>query len=263
MDTIEKNLSNVFLAFQCTECGKDIVQEFVMSQFYKKNEADIDTIVEYIESHLSFDEIDNLCNGEEVTIVLPPLVCSNKECIKSGLKKRKTQLIESINVPPLYKNVLPIKSFAPGVLNTPGIFIIGKVGAGKTYMAVSMLKKLVLEGQKVKQTSYKFINVSTLFLQLQENMRSNIKEGKSILRKCMDVDFLVLDDLGTEKSSDWNVSQMYVLINERLEQQKFTIITSNLSSISDIETAFSERLSSRFSLYTAMEALGNDRRKNN
>jgi DNA replication protein DnaC len=39
---------------------------------------------------------------------------------------------------------------------------------------------------------------------------------------------LVLDDLGAEKSSEWTLSMLYHVINERYNQGRTTIITTNL-----------------------------------
>ena len=41
------------------------------------------------------------------------------------------------------------------------------------------------------------------------------------------VDLLHLDDLGTEKQTDWVLEQLYALINERYERQHSLIVTSN------------------------------------
>ena len=43
------------------------------------------------------------------------------------------------------------------------------------------------------------------------------------------VDLLHLEDLGTEKRTDWVLEQLYSLINERYEQQRSILVTTNLS----------------------------------
>jgi DNA replication protein DnaC len=50
----------------------------------------------------------------------------------------------------------------------------------------------------------------------------------SILQDVIRTDVLVLDDLGAEKSSDWTLSMLYHVINERYNERRTTIITSNL-----------------------------------
>jgi DNA replication protein DnaC len=50
----------------------------------------------------------------------------------------------------------------------------------------------------------------------------------SILQNVIQADVLVLDDLGAEKSSEWTLSMLYHVINERYNTQSTTIITTNL-----------------------------------
>ena len=42
------------------------------------------------------------------------------------------------------------------------------------------------------------------------------------------VDLLHIDDLGAEKRSDWVLEQLYALINERYEEQRSILVTTNL-----------------------------------
>jgi DNA replication protein DnaC len=262
MNDIRYSLQNLFLHFKCEECKEDTTQPFLKSNFYIQNEADIDSIEEYVEAHLSFDEIDLLCSGTDITIELPSLLCSNKQCKRNSLQKRKNMIINSINVPALYKDVSPIKSAIAEFAGKPGVFYIGKVGSGKTYSSIALLKKLIMDKGGPTKCTYKFINASTLFFMYQEEIDKHDRDENSILRQCMNVDFLVLDDLGTEKSSISKTSQLYMIINDRLENLKLTIVTSNFTNVDQIQSGFSERIASRFSLYKVREVLGNDRRKN-
>ena len=51
----------------------------------------------------------------------------------------------------------------------------------------------------------------------------------------VECDLLIIDDLGTEKASDYNFSNLFNTINERLLRRKSIIISSNLE-MPDIET---------------------------
>jgi DNA replication protein DnaC len=42
------------------------------------------------------------------------------------------------------------------------------------------------------------------------------------------VDLLHIDDVGAEKSSDWVLEQLYAIINERWQEERSIIITTNL-----------------------------------
>ena len=43
------------------------------------------------------------------------------------------------------------------------------------------------------------------------------------------VDLLHLEDVGAEKQTDWVLEQLYSLINERYEQQRSILVTTNLA----------------------------------
>jgi len=49
------------------------------------------------------------------------------------------------------------------------------------------------------------------------------------MQRCIDVDVLVLDDIGQEKPSEWVKERLYIIINERYQLGKKTILTSNVS----------------------------------
>ena len=42
------------------------------------------------------------------------------------------------------------------------------------------------------------------------------------------VDLLYIDDLGSERHTDWVVEQLYALVNERYETERSVLVTTNL-----------------------------------
>jgi len=48
-------------------------------------------------------------------------------------------------------------------------------------------------------------------------------------RRLTSVELLYIDDLGSERHTDWVVEQLYALVNERYENQRSMLITSNAS----------------------------------
>ena len=71
---------------------------------------------------------------------------------------------------------------------------------------------------------------------------------------------LVLDDLGTEKITEWAREKLLQLINYRMNYQLATIITSNLS-MSDISERLGERIHSRLkAMCEEIKIVGKDRR---
>src|SRR3712207_8982740 len=49
-----------------------------------------------------------------------------------------------------------------------------------------------------------------------------------LLDQLTSVDLLHLDDLGAENSSDWVLEQLYSIVNQRYEDEKSLVITTNL-----------------------------------
>ena len=71
-------------------------------------------------------------------------------------------------------------------------------------------------------------------------------------------DLLIIDDLGTEMSNRFTVSQLFVCLNERILRQKSTLISTNLA-LEDLKNIYSERIFSRItSSYTVLRLTGDD-----
>jgi DNA replication protein DnaC len=69
-----------------------------------------------------------------------------------------------------------------------------------------------------------------------------------------------MDDLGTEKPSDWVIQTLYVIINSRYEEDKQTVITSNYS-LEEIRKNLNDKIASRIIAMTeVIEIKGIDRR---
>lgn len=72
-------------------------------------------------------------------------------------------------------------------------------------------------------------------------------------------DLLVLDDLGAENSSEYNLSQIYEIINARINRRLPMIISTNFS-VRELPERYYDRICSRlFSMYK-MLFYGSDNR---
>ena len=67
----------------------------------------------------------------------------------------------------------------------------------------------------------------------------------SFFERLTSVDLLYIDDLGAEKRSDWVVEQLYALINERYENQRSVLVTSNLTDVDEGRAGGPDRLAHR------------------
>ena len=85
-------------------------------------------------------------------------------------------------------------------------------------------------------------------------------EAKGRAAYILDCDLLIIDDLGTELINTFTASQMFYCVNERLNRNKGTIISTNLT-LGELQDAFTERVTSRImSKYKIIPLIGDDLR---
>lgn len=145
-----------------------------------------------------------------------------------------------------------------------GSFIYGPNGTGKTTMAIYMLLQEAKMSYIYRHGGFKiaFITTSELLLKFRETYTKNsdISE-KEILDTYSNVDLLVLDDFGVEKTTDWSYQMLYILINRRYENMKKTIITSNFTLEQLAEKLGDDRIPSRIQgMCKMIQMTGTDRR---
>ncbi len=138
-------------------------------------------------------------------------------------------------------------------------YIFGQVGSGKTIMAASIMAEslrvhfITREGNK----SHAFISVPKLLQEIKSTYdKKEEKETETqIIQKMTSVDFLVLDDLGAERVSDWVLQILYLIVNERYEDLKTTIFTSNLSLDELANRLGNDRIPSRIQAMCSIQKL--------
>lgn len=100
-----------------------------------------------------------------------------------------------------------------------GAMFTGEVGSGKTFAAACIANKLIDEGISVRMLS---------FPRLLADMQS--RWGKSdLLREISECSLLILDDLGSERNSDYAIEQIFLVIDTRCRLCKPLILTTNLT----------------------------------
>lgn len=110
-----------------------------------------------------------------------------------------------------------------------GLYLYGEAGCGKTFLAAIIAQELIRQGKTVI-----FGDVPSLL----EDLKATF-DGNSHLEELMEnlaaADMLILDDLGTEYPTEWAVSRLYLIINQRYNAGKPVIVTSNftLSDVAD------------------------------
>jgi len=132
------------------------------------------------------------------------------------------------------------------------IFITGGAGSGKTYLSVCYIHKVMLNVESIF-----FRNVTVLLSEIREGIKRN--RENYLINKYSDVDLLVLDDLGAEKTTEYVIQVLYSILNVRYEKCRQTVITSNLGS-KHLSEFYGDRMLSRIGSGRVIKLTNEDRR---
>lgn len=110
-----------------------------------------------------------------------------------------------------------------------GLFVHGAVGSGKTIFSAMLTeefgKRCFVNNRKLPVI---FKTVPQLLLEIRDSFGDNNGSTELELTNIYSsVPWLVLDDLGAEKMSEWVLQTLYIIINSRYENLLPTIFTSN------------------------------------
>lgn len=106
-----------------------------------------------------------------------------------------------------------------------GLYIYGYLGVGKTYEAIALSNNLVLKGYKVA-----FVKVSNFINEVRKLVASDSDLFDSYMNKLKKVDYLFLDDIGSESVSSFSRDDvLFNILDYRMENKLTTFFTSNLS----------------------------------
>ncbi len=159
-------------------------------------------------------------NNVELFSVSKSLKDANMKSIYTDDKKRK-------------KIIQAIKEFYDNYgTKQKAIYLYGTFGSGKTYILSALLNKLAEK------------NIKSIIIHVPELMRS-IKESfndssyKDKMEAIMNVEILLLDDIGAEYLTEWARDEILEpILNYRMENNLTTFFTSNYS-IDELEKHFS------------------------
>lgn len=142
------------------------------------------------------------------------------------------------------------------------LVLTGPTGTGKTHQAYGVLRRIAEAGPR------RFELIATTAPDMYGRLRPNgsQKGMEHELKRLATVPLLLLDDLGTEKLSEWTEEATYRLLNERYNACLPLIVTTNLPTRANdgpsLTSRLGERIASRLAQTTTVVTLtGPDRRR--
>src|SRR5579863_3379421 len=188
-----------------------------------------------------------LCDGTGWKIVERAGLSGAERCVCAAATRTR-DLKESSNIPPNYQEasldnfqmpadnpvarqglgtvLMQVRSFTREfpAETRPGLLLIGEPGTGKTHLAVAAMRALLDKGHEC------------LFFDYQ-NLLDRIRSGydaasgaadREAYRAALDVEVLLLDDLGAHRVTDWVEDTVTSIITYRCNHRKPLIATTNL-----------------------------------
>jgi DNA replication protein DnaC len=119
-----------------------------------------------------------------------------------------------------------------------GLVLMGSPGTGKTHLMVGLLRNLSLD----YGIACRFQDFGLLLSELRQSYSSESSE-MTILQPLIDVDILMIDDLGKGRNSKWELGVIDILISCRYNTERTTLITTNYTDLP--ETTLRERFRGR------------------
>jgi DNA replication protein DnaC len=139
-----------------------------------------------------------------------------------------------------------------------GLWFHGPHGTFKTSAAVAIAKEAERQGYSVG-----FRTVPELLWRLRSTHdEGSVDSYERLLDKLVQLDLLVLDDFGAERTTEYALEALYAIVNKRLLDKRAILVTTNLEP-DDLADQVGERIVSR--LYEVcghpLNFLGSDSRR--
>ena len=122
------------------------------------------------------------------------------------------------------------------------ILIWGESGLGKTFLTNCIAKELLDTGHTVLYLSSNELFEDILSKYIMSGKNSD--ELSTIYNFIYTCELLIIDDLGTELTNSFQLSQLFEIINKRSISKRSTLISTNLS-MKQLSNRYTERIVSR------------------
>lgn len=132
-----------------------------------------------------------------------------------------------------------------------GIFLFGDTGRGKTYTLFAINKRFREIGMQSKVENW---------VELLLELRERTQYLRDAINELLSTNILMIDDLGSERQTEWSQEILYTIINIAYEKEKKIFIATNLS-LEKFTLVYGDRIFSRLmEMCEPYELKGKDRR---
>jgi len=145
-----------------------------------------------------------------------------KECTFKNFETHNDSHRDALKISKKFVNDYPI-------LNC-GLLFLGPCGVGKTHLAVAIIHELI----EKKSVPCYFCDFRELIRNIQSSYTpdSSLTESE-LLEPVFEREVLVLDELGAKRTTAWVEETVFYIINNRYNNKKLTIFTSNYLDIEE------------------------------
>ena len=222
--------------YECNNCKdtgyvQDANGRSIMCNCLKQRLLDMS----YNQSNLSDIKKENFENfnlelfSDEIDVKKYKIKCSPRKNI-SNIKKACEKFIDNFDK-----------------LEEKNLLFVGNTGLGKTYMTNAIANEMLKRGKTVL-----YQTAPVLFETIISNKFNKNQGSDEFYKNILNVDLLIIDDLGTENPNSLTISELFTIINTRIlnlnNKATKTIISTNLS-IEQIFKFYEERIGSRIAGY--------------
>ena len=143
------------------------------------------------------------------------------------------------------------QEFRPGARS---LLFSGATGLGKTFLSGCVARQVSENGYSVV-----YVTAGKLFSDFEAVKFERAEAGS--LRDYRDCDLLIVDDLGTEMTTEFVKASLYELVNSRLLERRTSLISTNLNE-DNLEARYGGQIASRLlGGYRVIYFLGDDIRR--
>ena len=133
---------------------------------------------------------------------------------------------------------------------------VGGTGLGKTHLSTAVAKAVI-----DKCFDVLYVTASKMVSEFEQKRFGGADKDLIDTSRYYSCDLLIIDDLGSEMSTQFSVSALYEIINARIISRRSTIISTNLGN-EDITKRYWDRITSRiFGEYQLVIFSGTDVRR--